>query len=121
MRLAHMKPSELAKRRARIASDVDLIASGWRPSAQMLLTAPRIEAWHELPHPSGGDPCLAGDVTGHPALGDGLQITSPIVAYGPGWIRTESRFYSVGAKATETLEARVQRERQRSIAEGLGR
>lgn len=119
MRLAPMKPSEIAKRRANVTRDVDLIESGWRPSEETMAAAPRIENWHKIPHPRGGGICLAGDVTGHPDLGSGLQITSLLVAYGPNWARTESRFYALGPRATETLEARVQQEREKSLGPAL--
>ncbi len=40
---------------------------------------------------------LVGEVSGHPLLGDGWMISSPLVAYDPanGWARTESRRYQL--------------------------
>lgn len=88
---------QIALRNARAAADVDLLASGWTPDARTLGTAPRLEGWIETLYPGTLQLALAGRVTGHPTLGDRRILTSPIIARGAGWIRTESRFYVLGA------------------------
>lgn len=90
---------EIALRNARAAADVDLLESGWRPDARTLGTAPRLEDWAQTLYPGTSQLAYTGRVTGHPRIPDGRVMTSPVIAGGPGWIRTESRFYALGAKS----------------------
>ncbi|QGY03248.1 hypothetical protein MMSR116_16170 [Methylobacterium mesophilicum SR1.6/6] len=101
MRLRRLSLAEIARRRADAARDADLLASGWRPTAAQLADAPFIDQWSETTYPGTGEPAVYGRVTGHPLLGAGPAITSPIIAQGPGWIRTEGRFYRIGARRAD--------------------
>lgn len=96
MRSPRLTLRQIALRNARAAADVDLLETGWRPDARTLGTAPRIEGWVETLYPGTNQLALAGKVSGHPVLGDRQILTSPVIARGPGWIRTESRFYTLG-------------------------
>lgn len=101
MRLRRLSLQEIARRRADAARDVDLLASGWRPTPAQLADAPFIDQWSETTYPVTGEPALYGIVSGHPLLGQGKALTSPILARGPGWIRTEGRFYRTGARRAD--------------------
>ncbi|MFC6790758.1 hypothetical protein ACFQE0_14745 [Methylobacterium komagatae] len=92
-RTRRLSLAEIAKRRADRARDADLLQSGWQPDARTLNEAPTIDAWIESVYPGTSLPCLVGHVAGHPIVPDGPATTSPIVARGEGWIRTEGRFY----------------------------
>lgn len=109
MRLARrLSLTDLAKRRRDVAQDVDLLASGWTPNSRTLAAAPRLEDWREATYPGTDLPCLVGRVVGHPTIGDGPVTTSPIIAQGEGvtqWIRTESRFYVLGAPRPPSVNA----------------
>ncbi|MGN8091630.1 DUF6634 family protein [Methylobacterium sp. 22177] len=85
---------DLARRRADASRDIDLLSSGWRPDARTLAEAPILSDYVETTYPGTDTPCLYGYVSGHPLLPPGPMTTSPILARGPGWIRTESRFYA---------------------------
>jgi len=100
MRLRRLPLAEIARRRADAARDADLLASGWRPTAAQLADAPFIDAWVETVYPGTDLPAVYGRVTGHPLLGAGPALTSPIIARSPSWawIRTEGRFYRLGAR-----------------------
>ena len=80
-------------RRADRARDADLLASGWQPDDRTLDAAPTIDRWIESVYPGTTLPCLVGYVSGHPIVPDGPATTSPIIARGANWIRTEGRFY----------------------------
>ena len=101
MRLRRLSLAEIARRRADAARDVDLLASGWRPTAAQLADAPFIDQWIETTYLGTGEPALYGTVSGHPLLRQGQALTSPILARGPGWIRTEGRFYRTGARRAD--------------------
>jgi hypothetical protein len=63
--------------------------------------APRLENWSIVTRPVTA---LKGVVTGHPLLGDRRQVvTSEVYALDGGarWVRTLSRFYALGARATD--------------------
>ncbi|MGU3545777.1 DUF6634 family protein [Methylobacterium sp. A52T] len=101
MRLRRLPLEEIARRRADAHRDADLLASGWRPTAAMLADAPFIDQWTETTYPGTGEPALYGIVSGHPLLGQGPALTSPILARGPGWIRTEGRWYRTGTRRAD--------------------
>ena len=44
-------------------------------------------------------------MTGHPDVGPGYVVTSPVVFVGPGaaWARTVSRFYTLGVPVDEVV------------------
>ncbi len=92
-RTRRLSLAEIAKRRADRARDADLLESGWQPDERTLDAAPTIDSWVETTYPGTGLPCLAGYVKGHPIVPDGPATTSPIIARGANWIRTEGRFY----------------------------
>ncbi|MCK2055288.1 DUF6634 family protein [Methylobacterium sp. 37f] len=95
MRFQRLPLRDIALRRARAYQDRDLIATGWTPLARDLAKAPLIDDYYEGTDPQGRQR-LHGKVTGHPDLGDGVATTSPVVARGDGWVRTEGRFYKLG-------------------------
>lgn len=101
MRLRRLSLAEIARRRGDAARDRDLLESGWTPDARTLATAPLLDAWVETTYPGTREPALAGRVLGHPLLADGPALTSPIVARGPGWVRTEGRFYRLGERCPD--------------------
>lgn len=86
---------DLARRRADASRDIDLLTSGWRPDARTLAEAPILSDYVETTYPGTDLPCLHGYVSGHPLMPPGPVTTSPIVARGRGWIRTESRWYVI--------------------------
>jgi len=82
----------------RLAADLDdLRRIKVRPFA--LRDAPLVENWAAVLAPVGV--CLIGQVSGHPVLGDGPIITSPLYAADPGgrWVRSTARFYLLGEPA----------------------
>ena len=87
---------DLVRRRADASRDIDLLSSGWIPDARTLAEAPCLSDYVETTYPGTDLPCLHGYVSGHPLLPPGPVTTSPILARGPGWIRTESRWYVIG-------------------------
>ncbi|SDM53096.1 hypothetical protein SAMN05216360_102356 [Methylobacterium phyllostachyos] len=92
-RTRRLSLKEIAMRRADRARDADLLQSGWQPDARTLDAAPTIDVWIESVYPGTSLPCLVGHVMGHPVVPDGPATTSPIIARGANWIRTEGRFY----------------------------
>lgn len=99
MRFKRPSLAEIAERNRSRARDQDLLASGWTPSPADLPDAPLISQWEETTYPGSDKPSLKGLVTGHPRLGSTYAWTSPIVARGDGWVRTEGRFYRLGEPA----------------------
>lgn len=97
MRFKRPSLAEIAERNRSRARDEDLLASGWTPTPADLADAPYIDQWEDTTYPHSDKPCLRGFVTGHPRLGTTYAWTSPIVARGDGWVRTEGRFYRLGA------------------------
>ena len=74
--------------------DLESLASGERPSAETLASAPTLDAAMLA---SREVLCLSGLVRGHPTLRGPVIVTSELVAIAPGdgWARTSSRFYRV--------------------------
>lgn len=99
MRFRHPSLQEIAERNRSRARDADLLASGWTPSPEQLADAPLISQWKETTYPGTDKPSLEGFVTGHPRLGSTYAWTSPLIARGEGWVRTEGRFYRLGEPA----------------------
>ena len=99
MRFKRLSHSEIAERNRSRARDEDLLASGWTPTPADLADAPYIDQYEETTYPRSDKPCLRGNVTGHPRLGSTYVWTSPIIARGDGWVRTEGRFYRLGTPA----------------------
>jgi hypothetical protein len=95
----------------RLATDLDRIGSGERPSADDLATAPLLARWRLATRSA---PCLVGLCSDHPRLHGPLIYTSELWAIAPklGWARTWSRFYRLGTPA-EGIE--------RSTKSGAGR
>ncbi len=80
-----------AERLERLAFDLRLIeANGGRPTVDQLANAPELSAWRRSLRATH---VLIGSVQGHPRIGPGPIMTSPLVADGAGWARTLSRFY----------------------------
>jgi len=80
-----------------LSHDMDDICVHGRPYHFALANAPRLENWSFAALFS---PCLVGEVTGHPLLGDRPSIhTSQLMVLDAerGWARTWSRFYRLGA------------------------
>lgn len=65
--------------------------------------APSISNWRPILRPR---PALHGWATGHPLLGGREVVTSEIYAIDSeaGWVRTLSRFYALGALASDDQE-----------------
>jgi len=82
-----------------LADDLERM-SVFRPSSE-LDGAPRIDAWRFCLRPR---PALVGWVSDHPLLGSRQVMTSEIFAIDrcAGWVRTASRFYTLGATAAAT-------------------
>ncbi|MBP1182925.1 DUF6634 family protein [Methylobacterium sp. PvR107] len=99
MRFRRPSLAEIAERNRSRARDEDLLASGWTPTPADLADAPFIDQWEDTTYPRTDKPCLRGNVTGHPRLGSTYVWTSPIIARGDGWVRTEGRFYRLGEPA----------------------
>ena len=99
MRFRRPSLAEIAERNRSRARDADLLASGWTPSTADLADAPLISQWEETTYPGSDKPSLKGFVTGHPRLGSTYAWTSPLIARGDGWVRTEGRFYRLGEPA----------------------
>ena len=75
------------------------------PSDAMLAGAPVLSGWSSALRPV---PCLRGRPCGHPVVRDGRgAVTSPVrvVSLGDGYVRTESRFWLLGAPKTEVGRA----------------
>ncbi|OPH83124.1 DUF6634 family protein [Nitrobacter vulgaris] len=73
----------------------DIRVHGW-PNHPSLANAPWLENWSSAALFS---PCLIGEVTDHPLLGDRPRIhTSQLMVLDAerGWARTWSRFYRLG-------------------------
>ena len=81
--------------------DIARIDDGWHPSERDLADTPILEHW------SLGmrmQPCLTGEVYGHPKLrSGGKSTTSQLYLFAPhhGYARTLSRFYRLGPPATD--------------------
>ncbi|MFC6740746.1 DUF6634 family protein [Methylobacterium tardum] len=99
MRFRRPSLAEIAERNRSRARDADLLASGWTPSPEDLADAPFIDQYEETTYPGSDKPSLKGQVTGHPRLGSTYVWTSPLIARGDGWVRTEGRFYRLGSPA----------------------
>ncbi|MCJ2025577.1 DUF6634 family protein [Methylobacterium sp. J-067] len=98
MRCRRPSLAEIAERNRSRVRDADLLASGWTPSPEQLADAPHIDRWEETTYPGTDLPSLKGYVTGHPRLGSTFAWTSPLIARGDGWVRTEGRFYRLGTQ-----------------------
>lgn len=82
---------------ADLSHDIHDIRVHGRPSHSALVNAPWLENWSSAALFS---PCLLGEVTGHPLLGNRPRIhTSQLMILDTeqGWARTWSRFYRLGA------------------------
>jgi hypothetical protein len=85
----------------RLLSDLDRIRAGTGPTADELAGAPVLDNWALTVRLTS---CLAGEVRGHPLLGDRRLIsTSEIFAIDPRgfWARTYSRFYALGLSSEQ--------------------
>jgi hypothetical protein len=74
----------------------------FRPGSE-LDGAPKLDAWHLCLRPR---PALAGWASDHPLLGSRQIVTSELFAIDcrAGWVRTASRFYTLGAAAAAATE-----------------
>ncbi|MEL6061880.1 MULTISPECIES: DUF6634 family protein [unclassified Methylobacterium] len=92
--------AELKARNDLLNADLDRLQRGEEPSEAELADAPFLDRWRLVGYPGfgpgAGRLCAHGNVQRHPRLPSGPCWTSPIVAMGDGWIRTESRFYALG-------------------------
>jgi hypothetical protein len=99
-----VEPDLAAKLRV-LAHDLERIAAATAPTAAELANAPLLVDWSCILSPVGLR--LLGHVTGHPRLGDTDAMTSQLWAAGSDgkWIRTLSRFYRLGPRCDDGLEA----------------
>ena len=75
------------------------------PTDAMLSGAPLLRGWSSALRPV---PCLRGRSVGHPVVLDGRDaVTSPlrVVSIDLGFVRTENRFWLLGAPAMERHHA----------------
>jgi len=79
-----------------LADDLDAIAEGRSPDAEILAKAPVLSNWTFFAVPGGIR--LMGVVEGHPEARPGPILTSMLYAVDPKleWARTLSRFYRLG-------------------------
>ena len=79
--------------------DLQRLASSGGPTREDLHGAPLLANWRLSSRPVG---CLVGHVDGHPLLDGPIVKTSPLWAadLDAGWVRTESRFYTLGPRAS---------------------
>ena len=79
-----------------LADDLDAIAKGRLPEADVLAHAPILSKWAFFAAPGGVR--LMGVVEGHPKARPGPILTSMLYAVDPKleWARTMSRFYRLG-------------------------
>jgi hypothetical protein len=77
--------------------DLQRLASSGSPAPSDLQGAPLLTSWKLSSRPVR---CLVGHVQGHPLLDGTLITTSPLwaVDLDAGWVRTESRFYTLGPR-----------------------
>ena len=88
-----------------LAADLDRIEAGAAPTPAELAAAPLLFDWGVTVLRF---PALAGSVIGHPRLGDRPHVRTTAVFAAAGnmaWVRTQNRFYRLGARATGTGEA----------------
>jgi hypothetical protein len=100
----HVEPDLAAKLRM-LADDLERIAAATAPTAAELANAPLLVDWRCVLSAAGLR--LLGRVTGHPRLGDTDVMTSQLWAADSDgtWIRTLSRFYRLGPRCDDGLEA----------------
>jgi hypothetical protein len=100
----HVEPDLAAKLRV-LADDLERIAAASVPTEAELANAPLLVDWRYVLSAAGLR--LLGRVTGHPTLGDTDAMTSQLWAAGSDgtWIRTLSRFYRLGPRCDDSLEA----------------
>ena len=89
-------PLATADRLEALAADLRKLADGEVPSAARMRDAPILRRWGLERRPAVA---LAGTACGHPKIGDGRPaVTSEVfaIARDRSWVRTMSRFYSLG-------------------------
>lgn len=87
---------ELQNGCADLVRDVQHVRNHEQPDRGAFTNAPRLDNWHFAVLFS---PCLVGEVTGHPLLGDRPRIHTSQLMFldlDQGWVRTWSRFYRLG-------------------------
>lgn len=85
--------------------DLQYLRDHREPSDVMLAGAPILTDWSSALRMV---PCLRGRPTGHPVVHDGGDaVTSPlrVVALDAGYVRTDNRFWLLGAPAMEVDRA----------------
>ena len=89
----------------RLEQDLRRMLQEGGPTRDELAKAPVLSRWRLIAHPDDGFPSLVGIVTGHPVVGPGPVITSPVAAIGltGEWARTVSRLYALGVPADEVV------------------
>jgi hypothetical protein len=89
-----------ADRLETLAGDMRVIANGDGPTSTDLADAPLLDRWSILERPVLS---LVGIGAGHPRLPDGPIYTSDVwvLSEEQRWARTLSRFYRLGAQATD--------------------
>lgn len=86
---------------AALLRDLQYLRDHRTPSATMLAGAPVLTGWSSALRMV---PCLRGRSAGHPVVRDGRDaVTSPlrVVALDAGYVRSENRFWLLGAPAME--------------------
>jgi len=90
-----------AERFERLAFDLRLIAANsGKPTVEQLASAPTLSTWRRSVSAAS---VLIGSVQGHPRVGPGPIVTSLVIADGPDWARTLSRFYILNGLATNNI------------------
>jgi hypothetical protein len=95
-------PDPLTVRRATdLAEDLSRLAAGEGPTPLELASAPVIGRWFLAPRVEA---CLIGEISGHPTIGElrpGRTTSLFAIDEEAGWARTWSRWYRLGASATD--------------------
>ncbi|MFK4771353.1 hypothetical protein [Rhizobium sp. ZW T2_16] len=89
-------------RYGQLLSDLKALRKGHEPSPSVLELAPTLENWSYTTRPVS---CLSGLFFDHPKIDDWRPgITSEVffIDAERGFVRTRSRFYTLGSKASET-------------------
>ncbi len=78
-----------------LLADLRRVAAGHLPTAGDLSDTVIIDHWV---HASRPEPCLAGQIHGHPNCRGPISVTSGLWLWSPefGWGRTLSRYYRLG-------------------------
>jgi hypothetical protein len=98
-------PSGLSQQLRVLADDFDTVAANGGPDEAVLARAPCLDLWCFFGGPDGLR--LAGVVEGHPHVGPGPIVTSPVWLVDPAqnWARTQSRFFRLRRPASRAEQS----------------